>query len=473
MFLDRKWIEARKTEVKTTFGWWLSWKRTNDEVPRDLWRVRDAYYDFERFQHPGGKTWMDITKGTDITELFESSHLNIEKANKYLKTYRVSNRKPDKPRASPMTFRKDGFYCTLRRNAHKALMRRSGGWGPSVSIRILSDFLVLIFVTCFTMCIYRESYVWAVLAGFTLAHCCGMAHNFFHQRDNWRMYAFDLSLLSSFEWRVSHCYSHHCYPNQIKDAEVIGLEPFYLFLPDNDATDRKRGGFNIRWIATIIFSHLLNATIFHGMLVYRFVEVLIFGRQKLRVENLIPLIQLSVLFSTCENGILIWNIIHASASWWFITMSLIGGTHHHPDVWHDGEKQFEKNKDFDFGICQLRAVIDRPDVNSTLFTSSTMFGDHALHHLFPTVDASRLYILRDVLKQTCLDFGLDVTVRTCTFERDIRGTLHLFFFFRSRSEFLLELPQTRGTPTLGTQQQIHKKASFWECCKGFYRNLLV
>ena len=426
-FLDSKWIEARKSDVKTTFGWWLKWKRENDEVPRDLWRVRDAFYDFERFEHPGGNTWMKITKGTDVTELFESSHLNIEKAEKYLKMYRVTKRKPEKPRASPMTFKEKGFYWTLRRNAHQTLVR-AGGWGPTVSIRIMSDLLVLLFITCFAMCIHSErSYVWAVLSGITLSHCCGMAHNFFHQRDNWRMYAFDLSLLSSFEWRVSHCYSHHCYPNQIKDAEVIGLEPFFKFIPEKE--QQKRGGVasRFRLILTILFANVLNAMIFHSMLLYRFVEVFLFRRQKLRMENFIPFVQLVVLLYTCENGILIWNLIHASASWWFITMSLIGGTHHHPDVWHDGGE--ERVKDFDFGICQLRAVIDRPDVNSTLFTSSTMFGDHALHHLFPTVDASRLHLLRGVLEKTCADFGMDVSV--------------------------------------------HKTASFWECCKGFYRNLLM
>ena len=114
--------------------------------------------------------------------------------------------------------------------------------------------------------------MWAVLSGITLSHCCGMAHNFFHQRDNWRMYAFDLSLLSSFEWRVSHCYSHHCYPNQIKDAEVIGLEPFFKFIPDKE--QQKRGGIQDSMDCDDnLFANVLNAMIFHGMLVYRFVEV--------------------------------------------------------------------------------------------------------------------------------------------------------------------------------------------------------
>ena len=37
---------------------------------------------------------MKITKGTDVTELFESSHLNIEKAEKWFKDVPCSERKP-------------------------------------------------------------------------------------------------------------------------------------------------------------------------------------------------------------------------------------------------------------------------------------------------------------------------------------------------------------------------------------------
>ena len=38
-FLDSKWIEARKSDVKTTFGWWLKWKRENDEVREILGEI--------------------------------------------------------------------------------------------------------------------------------------------------------------------------------------------------------------------------------------------------------------------------------------------------------------------------------------------------------------------------------------------------------------------------------------------------
>lgn len=58
-----------------------------------------------------------------------------------------------------------------------------------------------------------------------------MAHNFFHQADNFRMYYFDLSSLTSSDWRVTHALSHHLYTNTFYDFEVSVLEPFLYFLP--------------------------------------------------------------------------------------------------------------------------------------------------------------------------------------------------------------------------------------------------
>ena len=57
------------------------------------------------------------------------------------------------------------------------------------------------------------------------------AHNFFHQADSWRMYYWDMSCLSSRDWRVSHMLSHHLHTNTFNDLEVSGIEPFFAFLP--------------------------------------------------------------------------------------------------------------------------------------------------------------------------------------------------------------------------------------------------
>lgn len=44
-----------------------------------LWRIRNSLYDLGAFVklHPGGAEWLQITKGIDITELFEVYHQNF------------------------------------------------------------------------------------------------------------------------------------------------------------------------------------------------------------------------------------------------------------------------------------------------------------------------------------------------------------------------------------------------------------
>ena len=71
---------------------WLEHKRSVDKVDSNLWRIHDKLYNLENFAkiHPGGRQWIDLTKGTDITESFEVSHLfEDERGNALLKKYFV------------------------------------------------------------------------------------------------------------------------------------------------------------------------------------------------------------------------------------------------------------------------------------------------------------------------------------------------------------------------------------------------
>lgn len=56
------------------------------------------------------------------------------------------------------------------------------------------------------------------------------AHNYFHMRDSFRMYYFDLSMLSSKNWRITHVMSHHMYTNTLWDYEVYVVEPFLQWI---------------------------------------------------------------------------------------------------------------------------------------------------------------------------------------------------------------------------------------------------
>ena len=59
-----------------------------------------------------GTFWLEATRGTDLTEAFETSHVNPSVVN-VLRNYYVKN--AEHPRNSPYTFKHNGFYNTLKR----------------------------------------------------------------------------------------------------------------------------------------------------------------------------------------------------------------------------------------------------------------------------------------------------------------------------------------------------------------------
>jgi cytochrome b involved in lipid metabolism len=48
--------------------------------PSKLWLIHGKYYDLEPFmkEHPGGRRFLEQSRGRDCTELFESIHLHEE-----------------------------------------------------------------------------------------------------------------------------------------------------------------------------------------------------------------------------------------------------------------------------------------------------------------------------------------------------------------------------------------------------------
>lgn len=50
--------------------------------------------------------------------------------------------------------------------------------------------------------------------------------------------------------------------------------------------------------------------------------------------------------------------------------------------------------------------MDRKEIIGSHFLVLTNFGDHALHHLFPTIDHGRLKYLYPIFTKTCEQFGI-------------------------------------------------------------------
>lgn len=93
-------------------------------------------------------------------------------------------------------------------------------------------------------------------------------------------------------------------------------------------------------------------------------------------------------------GIILW------ASFLFGVIGL-NAAHHGPYIYHDGDAL---RQDLDWGLYQLDATIDRNDIKGSQFMVLTHFGEHILHHLFPTIDHGLLPQLYPLLWQTLHEF---------------------------------------------------------------------
>lgn len=235
-----------------------------------------------------------------------------------------------------------------------------------------------------------------LLGGLAMAWTGVCAHNFFHKKDNWRMYMFNLTLMSSNEWRVTHVLSHHIFPNTLMDFEMSALEPFFQYLPRKDKT------FFVKYISYGYCFLIYN--IFVLMQAAKRLFRVVSGTALRKRENLIPFSIPCTMLLLSDAGLTevlaTWLAVVLFASFMFACIGL-NAAHHHPYIFHDGDAP---PKDTDWGIFQLETVIDRTEINGNHFLVMTHFGEHTLHHLFPTLDHQVLPHLTGVFNRTCEDF---------------------------------------------------------------------
>lgn len=54
--------------------------------------------------------------------------------------------------------------------------------------------------------------------------------------------------------------------------------------------------------------------------------------------------------------------------------------------------------------------MDKPEVTGSQFLVLVNYGEHTLHHLFPTLDHGRLKYLHSIFKEVCQEFNIEVKV---------------------------------------------------------------
>lgn len=394
----KKYLSLRDHPFKSPALWLKG--RAIDDACGGYWRIHDGLYDLSDFiaNHPGGRQWIELTRGLDVTEQFETYHMNPSVKRMLAKFYHGP---ADGPRNIPFTFKPNGFYLTLKKRAYETLSKISEEEKEiyKSKTRSLHNFLLVTLAVSFIATMWTESGWMASLCGLfaTLTYTC--SHNFGHQKDNWRRYGINFGLYSSTEFRISHCLSHHAYPNTIYDLECSLGEP----LGDYRVYDKSLPVRCLGLVGLFTVSHLMFL-----ILNTRHFLAIITKQSSLRLEMLLPFCEIALFLlagTPLLKSIELWLIIQAVDSYFICLIGFLSA-HHHPDVYHAGDGQYRYG--IDWGLMQLDAVVDRRDVNGNLFAELTMYGNHVLHHLFPTVDHGLLELLRPVFEETCKEFNLPI-----------------------------------------------------------------
>ncbi|OWR46060.1 hypothetical protein KGM_201044 [Danaus plexippus plexippus] len=388
---------------------WIKAKQIQDGA-EGFWRIHDNIYDLTEFipSHPGGSQWLSMTKGTDITEAFETHHINST-AEALLPKYFI--KKADTPRNSPFTFKEDGFYKTLKAKVVLKLKDIPGDVRKKSDN--VTDFLFVCLVVAGPLCcwLWTKNLIYGAAAtlilGLTLCALTICAHNYFHRADSWRMYLFNISGFSYLDWRISHSMSHHLYTNTANDIELSFLEPFLQYLPRPDKPLWAQMG-AFFYPVVFLFTSL-------GCMIKEFVAgILKLDDKKLTLANAIPFVlpvwmwYISGLFLPWT--LLVWLATTMISSLFFMIFGLTAGHHAHTNFF---EGDVPREETLDWGIHQLDSIIERVDYAGDHFKSLTRFGDHALHHLFPTLDHAELKYLYPTLLEHCEKF--ETQLRTTTF----------------------------------------------------------
>lgn len=510
---------------------WLSEKRARDQAntgcPAHLHLIHGGLYDLREWEvsHPGGREWLEWTRGTDCTAAFEVHHIDAGRAEAILKRHFV--RTADNPKgAAAYTWEKDGFYLSLKRavlarfralhhhqrqrqkqqtkttaeNTHSfddrgltircnsvstcgSILTSSGSggssdslqlsksWGPTTATHAIAIFTLGMFIIGFVATLYTGSLLLAVMTGTILHAVVGIGHNFFHQRNSRWRYVFDLGAFSHRHWRVSHALSHHIFPNLGADIEASMVEPYVRFMRSSPSN---------HWLVYVWWHlfHLLAPLI---EFVRNIWPLLVTRTEPLTWERLLCPAQMATLVYAWgpAQGLILWLGVHGTQLYLLVCAST--PVHRSVYSWTEGCDSKVSPPAADFGAHTVLSTADYGGGGgacgacfdgSAMVVSSTeaataataieettdattgpsgaagsdsmlrerkrqqsqddtiaaitntasgwgagfhllqrtlmaaLFDDHVIHHLFPTIDASKQHIVRDLFERHCQQHGI-------------------------------------------------------------------
>lgn len=319
-------------------------------------------------EHPGGEVWLRVSEGLDVTNLFESSHLNMEAVRARLKTLTVCGHydTPSNDRFASYRHLRAAALATLPTRASRRMDVMGSLQLSAWTAAALGTHAWLLCAQCFTLPWVMAS----IAAAVANTVCGGFGHDALHRLSP-AAALLDWNGLSSFEWIFEHVLSHHPHVNSPSDHDALSFEPFLRWLPNRPAAmwgDAQTSPFKhlLYFIAEIVVP-------IQGLFVHRLRwSAARFGAPKwMVVAPLLFLIRGASLvgFHGLRDGLLTLVLTLMMAGYYFAFLA------------HESHKNISDTS-LDFVMQQLSNTRDIHAINGSL---GLFLDRQRLHHLFPTV----------------------------------------------------------------------------------------
>lgn len=355
------------------------------DVPPGLVGVRGHLYKpADLIGHPGGDALVAMCTGTDATALFETHHLNIRAAERWLAALPTQGSYALPPASLPAHFER---YARLRERVRAVLpgrVDRAASWSGRAALMVAVAAAAAAHVALLR-CDRMDGALFAAVAVAALCNtvCGGFGHNALHRLEPASL-LLDWNGLSSFEWLFEHLQSHHMHTNSRHDHDAISMRPFLDWLPPDEYGGDARVLPLLGWRGKhLIYAVGELAVAAQGYLGHRFRWVpLRDGRFPIHLR-LAPLVFLARIAShIMVQGVLVGSVgllgSMMLASYYFSALA-----HMSHVVLRDGAPCG------DFLDRQVRNTTDLL-VPPGMQHLSLYLDRQVAHHLFPSVDHSRL-----------------------------------------------------------------------------------
>lgn len=362
-----------------------------------FWRIRGQLYDLTDFVHvhPGGSEVLYLARDRfgDATSAVEAHHLDFRRVRRVLERYRVRG-----PRRNPEESTSSEIHDALRDRMLQAL-RRAGApkGGPTRACLAICGSFLAMWMCLWAVLFYRGTFAAALMLGACSAIVGAFGHNFVHQ-PRFHLLAracLDCIGLSADVWRREHVLQHHMYTNTPKDNHWLGTAPFFIVDPHEPRSFLQRSVFPAMAPVLLCFGIVVNY-------LARVRDVGLRGERLSSGEVVLPL-QLALLatqWGAVKACMLLGTSLAVTGVWYFSialtnhnSRSAIRAAVHRSDDW--AVQQIASCTDWSTGLLFPWNLI------------FLMLNQHTVHHVFPSIDASRLHIAQRVLEEVCRDFNVE------------------------------------------------------------------